>query len=282
MSKKQFAFTLIELLVVIAIIGILSSLIVVSMSGVTQKANIAKAQVFSNSLKSSLMLDLVSEWKLDGTANDSWGTNNGTLYGTTAVSDCVYGACRDFNGTSTDYVALSNPSSIVSLQSGTVSLWIKADDVVNEKPIFLVNGTGYVILEVRSSKIRIDAGSLGGTVSGSTVLKIGTWYNLVYSSDGTNWKLYVNGNLETLALSGSNGHWFGDVTSGNCYIGKYLTAIYFDGSIDDVRLYNAVIPTSQIKEQYFAGLNKLLATGQVSGGEYQENALKLSQYSDNK
>ena len=45
------AFTLIELLVVIAIIGILSGLIVVSMSGVTQKATIAKAQVFSNSLR---------------------------------------------------------------------------------------------------------------------------------------------------------------------------------------------------------------------------------------
>jgi prepilin-type N-terminal cleavage/methylation domain-containing protein len=56
------AFTLIELLVVIAIIGILSGLIVVSMSGVTQKANIAKAQVFSNSLRNSLMLIIVGEW----------------------------------------------------------------------------------------------------------------------------------------------------------------------------------------------------------------------------
>jgi prepilin-type N-terminal cleavage/methylation domain-containing protein len=76
------AFTLIELLVVIAIIGILSGLIVVSMSGVTQKATIAKAQVFSNSLRNSLMLNLISEWKLDGNANDSWsGGNNGTWYG---------------------------------------------------------------------------------------------------------------------------------------------------------------------------------------------------------
>ena len=48
------AFTLIELLVVIAIIGILSGLIVVTMSGVTQKARIAKAQAFSNSLRNAL------------------------------------------------------------------------------------------------------------------------------------------------------------------------------------------------------------------------------------
>jgi prepilin-type N-terminal cleavage/methylation domain-containing protein len=53
----SIAFTLIELLVVIAIIGILSGLIVVTMNGVTQKANIAKAQVFSNSLRNALMLN---------------------------------------------------------------------------------------------------------------------------------------------------------------------------------------------------------------------------------
>jgi len=79
------AFTLIELLVVIAIIGILSGLIVVSMGNMNQKATIAKAQVFSNSLRNSLMANIVSEWKMDegsgATVNDTWGgLNNSTLY----------------------------------------------------------------------------------------------------------------------------------------------------------------------------------------------------------
>ena len=66
MSKliKQ-AFTLIELLVVIAIIGILSGLIVVAMGGVTQKATIAKSQIFSNSLRNSLMLDILAQYTFD-------------------------------------------------------------------------------------------------------------------------------------------------------------------------------------------------------------------------
>jgi prepilin-type N-terminal cleavage/methylation domain-containing protein len=82
MNKLFFkAFTLIELLVVIAIIGILSGLIVVTMSGVTAKATIAKGQVFSNSLRNALMLNLAAEYRLDGNANDSWGSNNGTWYG---------------------------------------------------------------------------------------------------------------------------------------------------------------------------------------------------------
>jgi prepilin-type N-terminal cleavage/methylation domain-containing protein len=271
------AFTLIELLVVIAIIGILSGLIVVSMSGVTQKANIAKAQVFSNSLRNALMLNLVSEWRLEGNANDTWGTNNGTLNGTTAVSSCVYGACRDFNGTNTDYITLGSLSSIISLQSGSVSLWFKADDIINEKPMFGVDGTGYVILEIRSTKVRIDAGSLGGGVSGSTTLKTGTWYNAVYSSNGTNWKLYVNGNLETLSIGGTDGLWFGDVASGYCDIAKFETALYFDGSLDDIRLFNTSIPISQIKEQYYFGLNNLLASGQISNKEYSERINSIAQ-----
>ncbi|MFA5431278.1 MAG: type II secretion system protein [Candidatus Paceibacterota bacterium] len=108
------AFTLIELLVVIAIIGILSGLIVVSMSGVTEKANIAKSQVFSNSLRNSLMINTVSQYNFNDISDakigtnpvaadikDSWGSNNGTSVGGNPIirggSDCVTGKCMEFN-----------------------------------------------------------------------------------------------------------------------------------------------------------------------------------------
>ncbi|MFA5013810.1 MAG: type II secretion system protein, partial [Candidatus Paceibacterota bacterium] len=125
-TKKQFAFTLIELLVVIAIIGILSALIVVGMNSTTQKATIAKAQVFANSLRNSLMSDLISEWKLDAksvsgppyTTTDTWGTNTGTLMdvdnacsfsGTLKcpqlATNCPSGNCFSFDGID-DYVDL--------------------------------------------------------------------------------------------------------------------------------------------------------------------------------
>jgi hypothetical protein len=44
---------------------------------------------------------------------------------------------------------------------------------------------------------------------------------------------------------------------------------------DDVRIYNAVIPISQIKEQYYAGLNKLLANGAITKDEYLLRAKEL-------
>ena len=75
-SKFEYAFTLIELLVVIAIIGILSGLIITTMSGATESARIAKLKVYSNSVRNTLGANLVSEWKFDNSnANDSWGSN---------------------------------------------------------------------------------------------------------------------------------------------------------------------------------------------------------------
>ena len=68
--RQRVAFTLIELLVVIAIIGILSGLIITTMSGATESARIAKLKVYSNSVRDTLGANMVSEWKFDGPTGD--------------------------------------------------------------------------------------------------------------------------------------------------------------------------------------------------------------------
>jgi prepilin-type N-terminal cleavage/methylation domain-containing protein len=54
LPRKQKAFTLLELLVVITIIGILSSIVIVSMSGSTDSANIAKGKAYSQQIHALL------------------------------------------------------------------------------------------------------------------------------------------------------------------------------------------------------------------------------------
>jgi prepilin-type N-terminal cleavage/methylation domain-containing protein len=288
------AFTLIELLVVIAIIGILSGLIVVSMSGVTQKATIAKAQVFSNSLRNSLMLNLISEWRLDentGTSTaDSWsGGSTGTLVGTTLpvwTTDCVNGSCLQFSGD--DYVNFGNkPSLSMGLGDATVSLWIKFDNAVApaSSETLVTCGAlsntnagfpGYWIVRSGSTTILCGyfsdgtAGRLGGSLSDSGSLVADSWYNIVvvFNRDSVI-TAYINGISTgvTKSISAQQGVIMNYM---NYEIGAYNLNNPLAGKIDEVRIYNAIMPTSQIKERYYAGLNKLLVSGGITSKEYSQ------------
>ena len=298
--NKLTAFTLIELLVVIAIIGILSGLIIVTMSGVTAKANIAKSQVFSNSLKNALMMNLVSEWKMDGNASDLWGGNNGTLTGGSYVSNnCIYGSCVSLDG-SGDYVDLGSGSKITDVfndgQSFTYSLWfyptilptagnwhwiICKAYTSHASPYYqvdtIVRPTGYV-----ESRIFNNAGSASyvtTTTSANGSISINNWHFLTVSvnmSTKTN-RLYLNGTLVD-SKTGSSGSYSNHASSLAIGANKNLytsTSYDFTGQIDEIRLYNTELPTSQIKEQYYAGLNSLYAKGRINNQEYQSGILGI-------
>jgi prepilin-type N-terminal cleavage/methylation domain-containing protein len=295
------AFTLIELLVVIAIIGILSGLIVVSMGGVTQKASIAKAQVFSNSLKNSLLLNLISEWRLDEntgtTTADSWsGGSTGNLGGATHLpvwktgTDCVNGSCLQFDGTE-DYVNFGNNSNLsMGLGDATVSLWVRFDNAVPSAAECLVScggagtGSGYRFQRLSGASSQLWCGFTDGTISYISAylsppgsLTSNTWYNIVVVFNRTSIAQgYINGEKQTgysLTISGLQG----SITNYyNYIIGSHTGAsYYFSGKMDEVRVYNEAMPTSQIKEQYYAGLNKLLANGGITKEEYSKRIENL-------
>ena len=281
------AFTLIELLVVIAIIGILSGLIVVTMNGVTQKANIAKAQVFSNSLRSALMLNLVSEWKLDAVSSnqvsDSWGSNTGTFYDSTGACDathcpqiqttgCVYGNCLYFDGN--DYISFGDVLDI-GTSDLTISVWAKpvlpfsATKGVIGKANDGADDGRYSICVSSGSKIRTIFDSGAGQTLDSINSLSSDWNLFTVTWDrNDHMKLYLNGIFESsVSISAGNGQNYN--TAIPFLIGAYQTSgYYFVGSIDEARVFFAVLPSSKIKEQYYAGLNSLLIKKNISVERY--------------
>jgi uncharacterized membrane protein len=48
----------------------------------------------------------------------------------------------------------------------------------------------------------------------------------------------------------------------------------FRGVIDEVWIYNEAISSFQIRENYYAGLKRLLAKGEINEEEYQEKLVK--------
>jgi len=305
------SFTLIEILVVIVVIGVLSAFILVGMSSITSSASIAKSQAFVNSINNSLLLARVSQWKLDEvsstTTSDSWGTNTGTLKDTVAcsfvapykcpqsvTSGCPSGNCLSFDGTD-DYVDFGSDISL-SMGDGdqTVSLWAKFDNALAPKHESLIycggastgiDKDGYLIRrENGTSRLRcfFSDGSLDYTngylsAAGSVVGNV--WYNIVVVFDRANTvndniQAYINGVKQT-GSSVDISSWTLNVRNSiPTYIGG--SSSYLAGKIDDVRIYNQAIPTSQINQNYYAGLNKLLINSSIYVEEFDQRMSEFS------
>ncbi len=50
----------------------------------------------------------------------------------------------------------------------------------------------------------------------------------------------------------------------------------WNGFIDDVRIYDAALSSSRIKQNYIAGLNSMLANGSLSKEEYNQKIESLA------
>jgi prepilin-type N-terminal cleavage/methylation domain-containing protein len=294
--KQRKGFTLIELLVVIAIVGILAGLAAVNMSGATEAARIAKLKVYSNSIRSSLMGNRVSEWIFDEgagttTTADTVGTNNGTFFnfnfdstdGWRTGSSCVLGWCLQFDGTD-DYINTVSNVGIIDNQARTVTLWFKPSDKQGRQDLFSFGGTTTskmfnIIYDMTNEGIYFggyadDTGGHTNTITRNAWNFVATTYN------GSVVKVFINGNTAP-DISASHALSTGPST---LYMGKSRENVgNYKGLIDEVRIYDSALTASVIRDQYVAGLDKLLASGQVTDRDYQQRIAELSStYATNK
>ena len=293
------SFTLIEILVVIVVIGVLSAFILVGMSSITDSANIAKGKAFLNSMDNSLLLGRVSQWKLDDrttvapfTTSDAWGTNTGTLTDSSGacsfvvplkcpqlvISGCPSSNCFSFEGTN-DYVTFGTISSGNTLNPSTkdwtYSLWIKRGVSTDWKPVFatgpyydyddrmgIYSGGSYIFISNADGTHADQVYFYGFT---NTV-----WQYLVMTVDRDGQtKAYLNGiNVHSTATTISD-----DITpNAQFYLAYKLSAYSF---VDDVRVYSQAIPTSQIQQNYFIGLNNLYKNNGIALNEFNKRVGEL-------
>ena len=233
---------------------------------------------------------MVSRWKLDegsGTeAKDSWGTNHGTLNnfnfnstsGWANESECVSGKCLRFDG-SNDYVSIQNSSDLDITENITISAWIKPDIYgQSDYHIVLKGEADYSwFFGTASNKVAMLVGKAAGrwnvVLTGGTL--VDGWNHIIgmYESGKGLAAIYLNG-IFVKDLAGTieeckspNGFRMGLQSSDN---------YTFDGLIDDVRIYNAALSSSQIKQNYIAGLDSLLSKGLISKQEYITRIEELS------
>jgi hypothetical protein len=208
--------------------------------------------------------NLVAHWAFDDgsgtTAQDSSGNNyHGTVTGGAQwVVGQVAGALQ-FDGTD-DYVAIqdlqyqANDYAAVS-----VSAWIRTsnenDQIIasfdrNEYWRLEVNGNGggpgQVGWDVMSSAGQMDYGSISRVDDGE-------WHHVAGTFDNGTLTVYVDTNLETSASSGStfgSGNtrygFLGVGSEANAFDGSKGPSNYFDGDLDDVRIYSRALSQAEI------------------------------------
>ena len=292
--NKRKSFTLIELLVVIVIIGILAGVIMISTSSSIDKANIAKVKVFEESVQNNLAANMVSAWDADHvtkdttwTLNDKWGNNNGTFYDGT-VTTCSSSACPQivndkqmgnvlsFDGVN-DYIDCGSYGLNISGNKMTMSAWFNPknldgnDYILSKYDSGLSSSYGMGATGYNNLKYYVITTSSGDYSKTPTyALPVNKWSFFTVTYNGSALTSYVNGVLiASDPLSGN----IADTTA-TVKIGR-ISSYYTNGLINNVKIYNATLSSSQIKQNYIAGLNSMLANRNISKEDYNEriNAL---------
>jgi hypothetical protein len=117
----------------------------------------------------------------------------------------------------------------------------------------------YALSTVNGGEFLIKSGASTYTVDSSTSVADGKWHYIAATYDGTTMRIYVDG-----VQTGSGTSFSGNLPTqaGNVRIGAdYDTtpANFFNGSIDDVRIYNRALSATEIQNLYKGGERTLNA-----------------------
>ena len=230
-----------------------------------------------------LQQGLVGHWTFDGptisgtTVKDVSGSgNNGTMVNAPAVTPGVLGQALSFNG-SNQYITIGTSATFnyERTQLMTICAWIKpvsvSENNVGRAIVSKLQGspnyTGWEFNQYVPSAVNNGLQLYlintfpGNSISASAanILTAGVWQHACVTYNGNSLvsgvTFYVNGVAHS-AFSDIN-------TLSGSILSSASTAIggrpaggngYFNGSIDDVRIYNRALPASQITQLYDLGL----------------------------
>jgi len=192
---------------------------------------------------------LVSRYTFDIDGRDSYGTNDGTLTGAAVVSDATRGNVLSLDGTD-DYMSLPSANMAAGRSELTLVMWVKPDEWVSGNTIWDEYSGSYWQFSVTESTWYTRDSSTGTTGTRNNDLSMptissGSWHHLafVYSVSGSKKELYYDGALHTSSSTSVDA-----LTSDRDAVrmGYPCDGTYYDGMIDDVRLYNRALSINEI------------------------------------
>ena len=198
---------------------------------------------------------MVAWWNFTIDANDSSGNaNHGTVHNATHV-----GEHYEFNG-STDYIEIPDSTGSLNLSNNpSISMWIKPN--TNSQTSRLYNSRCYAdYFKLNSGRLCWILNNNSNdwdicTVNAGDALSADSWYHVAGSFDfvSKNISLYINGDLKkecNLDLSGDLGTCPPATNYAILGTNWGKNAEFFNGSMDEVAIYNRSLSASEILGLY--------------------------------
>ena len=185
----------------------------------------------------------------DTTTDVSGKMNSGTVSNATWTTAGKYGGALTFNGT--DALVVVNSSASLNVTNAmTQEAWVYPTASKSSWSTVMHRQTDayYLHASCPDGAMRPAGGAIfNGTesyVASAGAIPLNTWTHLAATYDGTTLKIYINGTLSSSKTA------TGDVQSNANPLrigGNYPYGQFFEGKIDEVRVYNRALSQSEIQ-----------------------------------
>jgi hypothetical protein len=218
------------------------------------KGRIAAGKQFEANMYHALGDTLIGEWRFDETSgtealDDSGSGNVGTLIGSPTRVPGLRGQALQFSG-SGQYIQANAATVPRGGTPYTVSVWFIADDQITGYRELVSQwtsanaGNSFYLGTTQSTHIRFSDSWSNVDIGGWTA---GEWHHVAVVSTDNNAYIYFDGALK--ATKGSALSYSG---TGPVIIGRQgmLTSEYWKGKIDEVRVYERSLVSTEIEKLY--------------------------------
>ena len=201
---------------------------------------------------SGLVLALGFDETTGAAVTDASGQgNHGTISGATRTTAGRFGGALSFDGVN-DWVTVADAASLDLTNRLTIEAWVFPTALNSEETVVLKEASGALVYALYGDNgaqrpgafVRI-AGTTGSSTSalGSAVLPLNGWTHLAMTYDGAQLRLFVNGTLVRIVVrTGLMANSAGPLRIG----GNAIWSEFFNGRIDEVRIYNRALTASEI------------------------------------